>query len=138
VDCCGSFPFRMGTRMCVRFGPAWNKNWPGTKIGFSFPSLHGPERNRTSYHPDRCRLPVSTTRARNDAVEATAGWRGATAGRHEVTATLRPSPSSSFSPVIPSLSPSSSSSLPPLGFFDLGLRARWSPGSTMDDDDDDQ
>jgi len=46
----------------------------------------------------------------------TTGRRGETAGRREATATLRPPPSSSFSPVIPSLSPSSSSSLPPLGF----------------------
>ena len=56
VDCYGPFSIRMGTRMCIRFGPAWKQTWPGTKTAFSFPYLCGPERNQTSYPPDRCRL----------------------------------------------------------------------------------
>ena len=128
---------RSGRIAAARFQSGWERDYafvsgrPGTKTGPEpkLASFFPVSTARNGTTPPTIRIgagslsPLSTTRARDDAAEATAGRRevttgrrGETAGRREATATLRPPPSSSFSPVIPSLSPSSSSSLPPLGF----------------------
>ena len=101
-------------RKLARFGhsapsTAWNKSTPPTlRIGSWRKAARGTTREPEARRP------------RAPAVEATVGRREATttATATPSTPTIRPSPSSSFSPVIPSLSPSSSSSLP-LGFLIL-------------------
>ena len=131
-------PFRSQACLEMLFGLVW----PGKKTGqvWPFRPLHGPEQSPTSYPPDRSRsLRQRELDARNRGARRPRAPAGRSGGdgramRDDSDGDATDSNPTSFPFLVllagdPSLSPSSSSSLPPLGFLDLGRRARWSSSS---------